>query len=158
MVNRAWIDDWNDIIRNVIFKDEELKKLMKIPEGTKIMEFVDRYFVRAGYSTKVLTDEAVRIVYGDSFSMQTNSPLVTRNEMSFDIYVNLKDIHNVSNEPGADRLVMRTQLIAMRLVNLLTQKRYLGSYRFWVVGERDIGTSTVGYTRYNVTFSYMKSY
>lgn len=27
-----WINDWNDIIRHVIFSDKELMNLMKIPE------------------------------------------------------------------------------------------------------------------------------
>lgn len=31
MLNRHWIDDWNDILRDVIFADEELKTLMMLP-------------------------------------------------------------------------------------------------------------------------------
>ena len=154
MVHRVWIDDWNDIVRGVIFADDELKTLMKIPNGTNIITFIDRYFIRAGYSTKVLTDESVRIVYGTTRSGETNNPMVTRNEISFDIYVNMNDIHNVDN----DRLVMRTHRIADRLINLLTGKRYHGVYRFWVVGETELGTTTPGYTRYNLTLGYLKTY
>ena len=116
MLNRHWIDDWNDILRDVIFADDELKRLMLIPENTNIITFIDKYFVRAGYTTKVLTNESVRIVYGNVHSTETRNPNVTRNEMSFDIYVKLDHIHNAEN----DRLVMRTHLIAKRLIDLLT--------------------------------------
>lgn len=154
MQNRHWIDDWNDILRDVIFPDEELKTLMKIPEGTDIITFVDKYFIRANYTTKTLTNEPVRIVYGDLYANDTNNPNVMRNELSFDIYVRLEDIHNAER----DRLVMRTHLIANRLINLLTKKRYLGVYRFWLAGECEMGTSTIGYARYNVSFNYMRTY
>lgn len=154
MVLRSWIDDWNDIIRNVIFKDEELKSLMKLPANTNIITFIDKYFIRAGYTTEVLTNESVRIVYGTIARGDAMNPYVTRNEMSFDIYVKLEDLHNVER----DRLVFRNHLIAKRLIDLLTNQRYLGAYRFTVEGEGDMGTSTIGYTRYNVTFGFMKTY
>ena len=154
MVGRHWIDDWNNIIRDVIFADEELKSLMKIPEDTDIITFIDDYFIQAGYTSKVLTNQAVRIIYGTVYSNETSNPNVLRNELSFDIYVKLEDIHNAER----DRLVMRTHLIADRLINLLTKHRYLWGYRFWVVGQREMGTSTIGYARYNVSFNYLKSY
>lgn len=150
-VHDAWIDDWNEIIRNVIFADEVLLALMNIPDGTKIIEFIDRYFIRAGYTNKILTDEDVRIVYG-SVSVPTGISGVTKNQMSFDIYVKNEDLHNV----GRDRLVMRTQLIAKRLIYLLTKERYIGAYRFYDPTEGDMGTSAIGYARYNVSLSYTK--
>lgn len=149
----AWIDDWNDIIRDKIFSDDVLKALMKIPDGTKIIEFIDRYFIRAGYTNKILSDEDVRIVYG-TISTPTSVDGVTKNQISFDIYVKNEDLHNV----GRDRLVMRTQLIAKRLIYLLTKERYSGVYRFYDPNEGDIGTSAIGYARYNLTLSYMKAY
>ena len=150
-IQDAWIDDWNEIIRNVIFADDVLMALMNIPDGTKIIEFIDRYFIRAGYTNKILTDEDVRIIYG-SVSVPTNISGVTKNQMSFDIYVKNEDLHNV----GKDRLVMRTQLIAKRIIYLLTKERYIGAYRFYDPNEGDMGTSAVGYARYNVTLSYTK--
>ena len=154
MIGRYWIDDWNAIIRDVIFEDEELKALMKLPKDVSLLEFVDEYFVRAGYTTKLLTDQTVRIVYGETRSSETRNPKVNKQELSFDIYVKLKDVRNAEK----DRLVMRTHLIANRLINILTRKRYLGGYRFWVTGQCEMGTSTIGYTRYNVTFNFLKSY
>lgn len=84
---RAWNDEWNNIIRDVLFADEELRTLMKIPEKTTIIEFIDRYFIRAGFSNSLVVDEPVRIIYGKVGSSTTDSPFVLRNEVSFDIYV-----------------------------------------------------------------------
>lgn len=148
-----WINDWNDIIRHIIFSDEQLLALMKIPEKTNIINFIDRYFIRAGYTNKILSDEAVRIVYG-SVSSATNVDRVTSNVMNFDIYVKLESLHNV----GTDRLVMRTQLIAQRLIYLLTRARYNGVYRFYDPTEGDMGTSAVGYARYRVSLKYTRTY
>ena len=148
-----WINDWNDIIRHVIFSDKELMNLMKIPEKTSIIDFIDRYFIRAGFTNKILSNEDVRIVYG-STSSATNIDGVTSNVMNFDIYVKLENLHNV----GIDRLVMRTQLIAQRLIYLLTRVRYNGVYRFYDPVEGDMGTSAVGYARYRVSLSYTRTY
>ena len=153
MVGRNWNEDWSDIVRNVIFKDDELKRLMLVPEGTKVMDFVEKYFIKAGYATSPLTNESVRVVYNTYRSSDTNNPYVTRNEIAFNVYVKLTKLH------GADRdgLILRTNLIADRLNNMLTRKR-LGSYKFRCCGETDMDTSVVGYTRYNITFEYKKTY
>lgn len=151
-----WINDWNTIIRRVIFPDVELKTLMKIPEKTNIINFIDKYFIRAGYTNKLVENEAVRIVYSDIQGDDTSVPNVKRKMLTFDIYVKIEDLHNV----GEDRLTMRTQLIANRLIQLLTKDRYLQDtgYRFWVAGDWDLGTRTTGYARYCVAFYYMKVY
>ena len=131
---------------------------MRLPEGTNIIQFIDKYFIRAGYTNTLLEHEDVRIVYGDIASHETGSPNVKRNEMSFDIYVKQEHLHNV----GRDRLQYRTLLIAERLIQLLTNKgtsgKYLGGYRFWVKHNLDLGTKTTGYVRHCVTFEYMKVY
>jgi hypothetical protein len=46
----TWIHDWNEIIRDVIYPDTELRRLMRLPKGTGIIEFIDKYFMRSGYS------------------------------------------------------------------------------------------------------------
>lgn len=152
----GWIDAWNKIIREVIWKDHELKTLMKIPAKTGIIQFIDRYFIRAGYTNKLLSDEVCRIVYADVQGSDTNVPNVKRNMMTFDIYVKQDELHNV----GDDRLQFRTHLIAARLNKLLTQERYLKDtgYRFWIAGDWDLGTRTIGYARYTIAFYYMKVY
>ena len=154
----SWMNDWNDIIRHVIFKDEELKSLMMIPEGTNIIQFIDKYFIRAGYTNELLEKEDVRIVYGDTDTASTKVPNVKKNVLSFDIYVRKTKLHNATN----DRLQYRTHLIANRLNKLLTKGgtsgKYLGGYRFWPSKETDLGTRTVGYVRYNISFEYMRVY
>ncbi len=152
----GWINAWNKIIREVIWKDHELKTLMKIPAKTGIIQFIDRYFIRAGYTNKLLSDEVCRIVYADVQGSDANVPNVKRIMMTFDIYVKQDELHNV----GDDRLQFRTHLIAARLNKLLTQERYLKDtgYRFWIAGDWDLGTRTIGYARYTIAFYYMKVY
>lgn len=152
----GWIESWNKIIRNIIFKDYELRKLMKLPKNTGVIQFTDRYFIKAGYTNKLLTDEVCRIVYSDIQGSQTDVPNVKRNMMTFDIYVKTEELRNC----GDDGLVMRTHLIAERLYKLLTSERYLADtgYRFWIAGDWDQGTRTAGYSRYTIAFYYMKVY
>lgn len=150
-----WITEWNDIIRDVFFADAELKSLMKIPDSTTIIEFVENYFIRAGYTGKLLTNQSVRIVYGivgNNYAGQ--NPNVVNNTLSFDIYVKTEDQRNATN----DRLVYRNQLIANRLRYLLMNQQYLGGYRFRMSKESDMGTSTVGYTRYCISFAFKRVY
>ena len=61
-------------------------------------------------------NESVRIVYSDIQGDDTPVPNVKRKMLTFDIYVKIEDLHNV----GEDRLAMRTQLIANRLIQLLS--------------------------------------
>ncbi len=152
----GWIDAWNTIIRKIIWTDDELKKLMKLPSNTNILQFIDKYFIHAGYSNALLTDEVCRIVYSDIQGSETDVPNVTKNLLVFDIYVKQSELHNI----GDDRLKLRTHLIAERLLKLLTQERYLANtgYRFWIAGDWDMGTRVTGYARYSIAFRYMKVY
>ena len=152
----GWINAWNKIIRQVIFKDYDLRRLMKLPSKTGVIQFTERYFIKAGYTNKLLTDEVCRIVYADVQGSQTEVPNVKRNMMTFDIYVKNEEMRNC----GDDGLVMRTHLIAERLYKLLTSERYLADtgYRFWPAGDWDLGTRTAGYSRYTIAFYYMKVY
>lgn len=152
----GWINAWNTIIRQVIWPDYRLKQLMKIPKQTGILQFCDRYFIKAGYSNKLLSDEVCRIVYSDIQGKETDVSNVKKNMLTFDIYVKREELHNV----GDDRLMMRTHLIAERLYKLLTKEKYLADtgYRFWIAGDWDLGTRTSGYARYTIAFYYMKVY
>ena len=149
-----WADAWNEIIREVLFKDDRLKELMLLPDNINILTFIKDYFIKSGYTNITVTDEKVRIVYSDTMSEETDAPNVKRNIISFDIYVKNEHVYNAD----ADRLRRRSDLIADRLVDLLTSKRYINNhYRFWIAeGPQDLGTRTVGYSRINVSFYYMK--
>ena len=150
----AWINEFNDIIRYVIFPDAELRELMMLPANTSIINFIDKYFMRVGTSSEPLSNEDVRIVYGTVGTGLANDVHVLRQEISFDIYVRQKCLHNVGN----DRLVFRTELIADRLNRLLTDQydERLGGYRFRCIGQSDMSTTTIGYVRYNISFAYKK--
>lgn len=153
---RGWIDNWNKIIRTVIFPDRELKRLMKLPPSTGIIQFADKYFMQAGFSNKLLTDEPCRIIYANVHGADTAAPKVKKSMMTFDIYVKTEYQRNATQ----DGLALRTHLIADRLLKLLTSERYLADtgYRFWIAGDWDLGTRTVGYSRYTIAFYYMKVY
>ena len=152
----GWIRNWNKIIREVIWQDYALKQLMKLPPKTNILQFCERYFIRAGFTNELLTDEVCRIVYSDMQGGDTKVPNIRKNMMTFDIYVKQEELHNI----GDDRLLSRADLIAERLCKLLTQERYIADtgYRFWIAGDWDLGTRTVGYARKSIAFYYMKVY
>lgn len=150
----GWVDNWNLIIRKMIYPDHDLKTLMKIPPKTGILQFIDNYFIRAGYTNKILTNETCRIIYSDNQPSDTDVPNIKKHTLFFDIYVKMEDLHNV----GDDRLMYRTYLIGQRLTELLTSERYVyeTGYRFWPAGDWDLGTRTIGYARYCIAFNYMK--
>lgn len=150
----AWIKEFNDIIRYKIFPDVELRELMQVPKTVTIIPFLEKYFVKAGYTDEVLTDEKVRIVYSSVTAYDTDVPNVKRNALNFDIYVRTDQNHNVSE----DRLQSRGELIALKLKQMQCDKRYVDDtgYRFWPKTEADLGTKTVGYTRHHISFWYMR--
>lgn len=152
----GWVNAWNKVIREVIWRDYDLKRLMKLPPKTGILQFCERYFIRAGFTNTLLTDEVCRIVYSDEQGSDTQVPNVRRNMMTFDIYVKQEELHNV----GDDRLISRADLIAERIYRDLTDERYIADtgYRFWIAGDWDLGTRTVGYVRKSIAFYYMKVY
>lgn len=153
----GWTKAWNTIIREVIWPDHELKRLMKLPPKTGILQFRDKYFIRAGFTNELLTDEVCRIVYSDSSSSDTDAPNVKRKLMTFDIFVKKDAMYDL----GDDRLISRLDYIADRLDKLLRRERYLADtgYRFWPgPDDLDLGTSTVTYARKTIAFYYMKVY
>ena len=129
---------------------------MKLPSKTNILQFCNRYFIRAGFTNELLTDEVCRIIYSDTQGNDTSVPNIRKNMIMCDIYVKQEELHNV----GDDRLISRTDLIAQRINYLLTKERYIANtgYRFWVAGDWDLGTRTVGYARKTIAFYNMKVY
>lgn len=151
----GWTNAWNTIIRKRIWPDHELKVLMKLPPKTGILQFNQRYFIRAGFTNELLTDEICRIIYADSVPNETGVPNVKKQTMTFDIYVKKEEMYNI----GDDRLISRLDLIVDRLDKLLRSERYLAEtgYRFWPAdGGLDLGTRTVGYARRQIAYHYMK--
>lgn len=151
----GWTNNWNTIIRKIIWPDHELKVLMKLPPKTGILQFNQRYFIRAGFTTELLTDEVCRIIYADTAANNTDVQNIKKQMLTFDIYVKKEEMHNI----GDDRLVSRLDLIVDRLDTLLRSERYLADtgYRFWLAdGGLDLGTRTTGYARRQISYFYMK--
>lgn len=149
-----WMNSWNEVIRRVIFQDEELKRLMMIPKQTGILDFIEKYFIKSDYTNTILSNENVRIVYGDVNGIGTDTWNTQEKRIVFDIYVKKKELYTATN----DRLASRAVLIADRLNKLLTKERYLYGYRFWIGGDYDYGTTTNGYSHMCLEMCYMKVY
>lgn len=103
---QSWDDNWNNVIRNVLFEDEMLKDMMMIPsnERNNMLSFRDRYFIRDAMVDNLVTDEKVRIVYADSEGAPTNIPQLRRRYIEIDVYVK----HEYEYSYSADRLQART--------------------------------------------------
>lgn len=147
---RTWQDNLNNVVRNEIFPDKKLKELMLIPEGTDIVKFTDKYFIRDGSTDELLTNEKVRIVHHDTEGFDTFNPNVKGKYHEFDIFVS----EDVEHTATRDWLQSRQVLIAERLKYLLLRKRNCQNLRFRYQDEYDMWTKTVGYKMYRLTVFY----
>ena len=147
---RTWQDNWNNVVRNVLYPDEKLKALMLVPEGTDIIEFQKKYFIRDGSTDELLTNEKVRVVYHDDQGRDMYNRGVNLKYKSFDIYVK-EDIEHTAD---IDRLKSRQVLVAERIKYLLLRGLYIENMRFGYEDEYDMWTKTVGYKMYRLTFYY----
>ena len=147
---RTWKDNWNNVIRYVLFPDEKLKRLMKIPTGTSVTDFIDRYFVQDENAGEILINEPVRIVYWDSEGRESGNMNVRNKYKEFDIFVKDDILHNATE----DRLQFRYDLIAERLKYLLLKDTHVQHLRFKFEDEYNLWTKTIGYKRYHIVFSY----
>lgn len=152
---KTWNDNLNDVIRDVFFADEELIDLMLIPNEYKddIATFIQKYFVKDVTSDEIITNEDVRICYfqseGRSIGMN-----VLKKYWNFDIYVKDSELHTAT----LDLLQSRDELIAEKIKELLTDKRYVCQMRFHFEDNYDLYTKLIGYHRYRIVFSYKTSF
>ena len=123
---------------------------MLVPEGTDIVKFTDKYFIRDGSTDELLTNEKVRIVYHDAQGFGTFNPMVPGKYREFDIFVS-EDVEHTASD---DWLQSRQVLIASRLKYLLLRKRFTEGIGFRYEDEYDLWTKTVGYKLYRLTFFY----
>ena len=147
---RTWQDNWNNVVRNVLFQDDKLKDLMLIPGGTDIITFQKKYFIRDGSTDELLTKEKTRVVYHDDEGMYTGNKGVRGKYKSFDIFVS----EDVEHTADTDRLRSRQVLIAERLKYLLLRQRVCEHMAFQYEDEYDMWTKTVGYKEYRLTVFY----
>ena len=146
---RTWNDNWNNVIRDVLFPDEKLKQQMMIPEGTSVVQFIDKYFINSAAADEIVTDEKVRIVYydGKGRNLQRN---VYMKYKEFDIYVREEFLYTATY----DRLKSRFSLIAERIKYLLLRSNSVCHLGFTYEDEYELWTKTVGYRRDHLVFSY----
>ena len=147
---RTWQDNWNNVIRRVLFQDSKLKELMLVPDGTDILKFQDKYFIRDGSTDELLTNEKVRVVHHDDQGFDTSNNHVRGKYKNFDIYVS----EDVEHTATTDRLQSRQILIAERIKYLLLRKWNCENLHFQYEDEYDLWTKTVGYKMYRLTFFY----
>lgn len=142
---------WDNIQRDVLFPDEELKEQMMIPANTNIVTWVKKYFVAEALCTELVTDEDVRILWYEDQSSRTSNPLVNNRKLCFDIYV--KSEHNF--DATNDLLRSRARMISQKLEEMLTFPDIVGRVDFSYVDDYDIGTKMVGYVRHHLVLSYL---
>ena len=147
---RTWQDNWNNVVRNVLFPDVKLKQLMLVPPGTDIMKFQDKYFIRDGSTDELLTNEKVRVVTHDEEGSETWNKGVRVKYKVFDIFVS----EDVEHTADVDRIKSRQILIAERIKYLLLRQPVVENLRFQYEDEYDQWTKTVGYKEYKLTFFY----
>ena len=151
---RSWKDNWNDVVRYLIFRDPEIRRLMRLPDNITLPQFCEKYFIRDGDGTEILTDEDVRIIYSDSPGGRTRNPHVMIRYKGFDIYVKTAALHPRADDLFSnDWMKCRFDLIVERLkVQLCNGPVYGLSFEF--EDEYDQWTKTPGYRRYHVVFAY----
>jgi len=111
---KTWSMRWDDVLRDVLYRDEELAHLMLIPKNTNIVTWIDKYFVDAAICTELVTDEDVRVLWWEDQSSKTSNPLVNQRKLVFDIYVKADHLRDATN----DLLRPRTKIICQKLVEI----------------------------------------
>lgn len=95
----TWNDNWNDIIRYVIFPDPILRKLMCLDDSITITKFRDKYFINDRATTnEIVTDENVRILWYDNEGRETGNAHVRNRYKEFDIFVKNDVLYNATDD------------------------------------------------------------
>lgn len=150
---RTWKDNWNNIVRHVIFKDRKLKQLMLVPVDAPITQFVDKYFIEDETTDELITDEKVRVTYCTTKGYDTGNSNVKLRFLEFDIYVCQDELHTATS----DRLQNRYDLIAERIKYLLLRHDRIEHMHYEYEDEYNLFTKVVGYRRYHLVFSFKVS-
>lgn len=147
----TWKDNWNNVIRDVLFADDKLRELMLLPKNCTIIQFIDKYFIEDENTDELMTNERVRISYYDAKGRDTGNQNVRLRYKEFDIYVHKDVLHNATN----DRLQNRYDLIADRIKYLLLRNDRVCNLHFELEEDGyNLFTKAIGYKRYHISFSY----
>lgn len=148
---KTWKDNMNDVVRYVLFPNEELKELMLIPEADKknIIKFINNYMIRSVAPDEILTTEDVRISYSEYTGKSLGSNCLKK-ILNFDVYVKTNHLHDCSD----DLLKFRTDMICQKLKELLTTEKYVCRIDFTYEDDFDLFSKLAGYARHRIVFSY----
>lgn len=151
--DQTWADNWNNAIRNVLFRDDMLKTLMMVPRDkfNDIMAFQREYFIRDVVVDELIDTQSVRVVYAmaDGGSAGFKSSMRTQ-LILFDIFVKENEMHTAH----IDRLKYRTQLISERIKWLLTRDYMIEGNSYFFRTEFDLPNRIKGYSRYRLVLAY----
>ena len=148
---RTWKDNWNNVIRDVLFADDYLREQMLLPDECTVTQFIDKYFIEDENSDEIVTDELVRVVCYDSRGRDTGNQNVRLKYKEFDIYVRKDVLHTATR----DRLQNRYDLIADRIKYLLLRHDCVCCLHFELEDDGyNLFTKAIGYKRYHIAFSY----
>lgn len=152
---KTWKDNLNDVVRDVIFPDEEMMDYMMIPanEREDIIRFIDKYFIRNPAPDELVTTEYVRVCYGELAGRSIGKHMLDK-LLFFDVYVKNDHLHDI----GDDMLAFRTDAICQRLKELLTWDKYVCNIDFRYEDDYPLFTKMIGYTRHRIVFSYKISF
>lgn len=152
---RTWKDNLNNVIRDVLFCDDELLDYMMIPEEERddIIRFIEKYFIRNPAPDELVTKENVRVCYSEleGTSMGSN---ILKKYIYFDVFVKDSHLHDV----GDDMLQFRTDCICQKLKEDLTDTKYVCLLDFTYVDDFQLHTKVANYTRHRIIFSYKISF
>lgn len=159
--DRTWEDNWNNVIRRVLFQSSELKKEMLIPaaHNSNIASFIEKYFVEDVATDQIVIDEDVRIVWrveGNPYLRGSRN--VHQKFLFMDIYVKRDKLYGIEDGIGADGLKVRDAAIAKRIRYLLTRFKSVEHITFEYADEYRLMSKAVGYQRLQVVFTYYATY
>lgn len=147
---RTWYDNLTNVIGQVLFKDQELLRLMLVPQqdaGNPIA-LRNKYIVMDDMADRVLVDEAVRILFDEDACVKINQNVQIK-YVDFSIYVRVDQLYNVE----ANRLIRRDVRIAERIKHLLHGRMHFDT-KFLYEDSFPSPTRAEGYSCFTVLFSY----
>jgi hypothetical protein len=97
---RTWEDNWNNVIRYVLYQDDILKEYMLVPDdGTvAIDKFIKNYFIRSAMPDALVTDQKVRVIYYETEGQDMNIQQARMRYLEFDVYVKDSEEHTIGRD------------------------------------------------------------
>lgn len=153
----TWEDNWNNVIRDVLFQSQELKDEMLVPAANRnnLRDFITNRFVEDVNTDQLVIDEDVRILWSiEGNPFLRGSDHIHTKYLAMDIYVKRNRLYDVSTE---DRMKARDVEIAKRIKHLLLKTRSVCNISFRYSDEFRLVSKTVGYQRLRLVFTYFAS-